>query len=258
MTSGSGGRWITGRYAVGQPRVRLICVPQAGAGAGAFSGWRKHLPDGVEMAPVELPGRGTRYGEPMPDGVDALADALFEGLLPELDPPYLLFGHSLGGALAYEASRRIQQAGLPAPLATLVSGSRAPQTPSLRTMSAAADDALLAWVLRNGGLPEELLEYPGFVEEIIRAVRADLRYAEEYLVPEPAALGWPLHVFGGTEDEITPPEQLPRWQRCAAGEFGVTMLPGGHGFPHADPEAMLAAVRAVPAVRAVLPQPPLP
>jgi surfactin synthase thioesterase subunit len=244
MTSGSGDRWITGRHAVGVPQVRLVCIPQAGAGAGAFSGWRAFVPEGVELAPVELPGRGTRYGLPMPEGCEALADALFEGLLPELDMPYLLFGHSLGGALAYEVSRRVQRHGLRAPLATLVSGSRAPQVPSLRTMSVVDDPTLQAWVARNGGLPDELLQYPSFVEEILRAMRADLRYAEEYLVPDPEPLAWPLHVFGGTEDEITPPDQLPRWRRCAAGEFSVTMLPGGHGFPHAAPGALLAAFRS--------------
>ncbi len=235
--------WITGRYAVGEPEVRLICTPQAGAGAGAFSNWRRHLPEGVELAPVELPGRGTREKEPLPADVEELADALFEGLRAELTMPYLLFGHSLGGLLAYEVARRIEARGLPAPLAVLISGARAPQVPSLRTMSDVDDDRLLGWIADNGGLPRELLSYPSFVAEILRAIRTDLRYAEQYLLPDPPALSSPLHVFGGLDDEITPPEQLPRWERVAGGEFSVTMLPGGHAFPHTDPAALLGFVR---------------
>jgi hypothetical protein len=126
-------RWITGRLTAGAPHVRLICLPQAGGGVGAFSSWRAHLPDGVELAPVELPGRGTREADPMPARFDDLVDALYKGLLPELDVPYVLFGRSFGGALAYELTLRIEERGAPAPFATLVSASRAPQTPPTGT-----------------------------------------------------------------------------------------------------------------------------
>ncbi|RAG87110.1 thioesterase [Streptacidiphilus pinicola] len=235
--------WITGRYAVGEPTVRLICVPQAGAGAGAFSGWRRHVPEGVELAPVELPGRGTREREPHPEDVTALAEAVFQGLRPELTMPYVLFGHSLGGLLAYEVARRVEAQGLREPLAVLISGARAPQTPSLRTMSDVDEDRLLDWIAANGGLPQEILSYPSFVAEILRAVRTDLRYAEQYLEPDPTRLRSPLHVFAGADDAITPPAYVPLWERCAGGDFRVTTLPGGHAFPHTDPAALLRHVQ---------------
>ncbi|MCX4725063.1 thioesterase II family protein [Streptomyces sp. NBC_01306] len=241
----SDNEWITGRHAVGTPRVRLIALPQAGAGAGAFAGWRGRLPAGVELAPVQLPGRGTRAHEPTPADVHALADALFQAVRPELTMPYVLFGHSFGGSLAYELAVRVQQHRLRAPLATLISGSRAPQTPTLRTMSDRDDDTLSVWLARNGGLPKVLLNDEWFLGEILRVVRMDLRWAESYYVPDLVPLNCPLHVFGGAEDEITPPEQLPLWARCTTGEFTVTVLPGGHSFPHSDPDALLAAAQRV-------------
>ncbi|GID90959.1 thioesterase [Amorphoplanes digitatis] len=237
--------WIVGRHSAGPAGLRLICVPQAGAGAGAFAGWRRHLPAGVELAPVELPGRGTRQDEPLPPEVATLADDLFQGLRPELSMPYVLVGHSLGGSLAYEVARRVEAHGLRAPLALVVSGSRAPHVASLRTMSDKDEPALRGWLTANGGLPAELLDYPSFLETILQAVRADLRYAESYLVTDPPALRCPLHVFGGLDDDITPPDQLGHWRRCAAGAFSVTTMRGGHSFPHADPGAMLAAIRGL-------------
>ena len=134
-----------------------------------------------------------------------LAEALFQGLRAELTMPYVLLGHSLGGLLAYEVARRVQAAGLRAPQAVMISGSRAPQTPSLRTMSDAEEGRLLGWIADNGGLPREIMQFPGFVAEILRAIRADLRYAEEHVLPDPPRLACPLHVFGGTDDAITPP-----------------------------------------------------
>ncbi|MFJ7626665.1 thioesterase II family protein [Streptomyces sp. NPDC097595] len=235
-------RWVSGRLAVGTAHTRLICVPQAGAGAGAFAGWRRHIPPGFELAPVELPGRGTRQDEPMPDGFDELAERLLAGLEPEFTMPYALFGHSFGGALVYELSRRIAARGLPAPVATLVSGFRAPHTPPPATMSQASDEGLLDWLLRNGGLPEELLAYPEFLAQIMHTMRVDLRFAESYLLAGPDPLPGPLHVFGGADDEVTRADGLPEWRHCAGAGFSLTLLPGGHHYPHADPAAMVAAL----------------
>lgn len=235
-------RWIAGRCRAGTPRVRLICIPQSGGGAGAFSSWRAHLPDGVELAPVELPERGTRARERMPVGMGALADALYEGLRPELDMPYLLFGHSFGGMLAYEVAVRAERDHVRAPLAALISGTRAPQVPPRRRLAHSDERTLLTWLSDNGGLPAELLDYPAFLTEVTRAVRMDLGYAESYLVPQPTRIDTPLYAFGGADDLVTPPDALPHWERCAAGEFTVTTLPGDHGYPYADPGAMMAAI----------------
>ncbi len=234
--------WVAGRLAVGEPRVRLICVPQAGAGPSAFAGWRQSVPDGWELAPVELPGRGKRSSEPVPDRFEVLADALFEGLADELTMPYVLFGHSFGGSLAYEVARRVEAAGARAPLAVVVSGSRAPQVGTPHAMSQRPDDELVQWLVDNGGLPTAVLKYTGFVRLVVNAVRGDLRLAAQYLVAEPTPLRCPLHVFGGAEDQVVPPDLLDPWKSCAAGEFSLTVMPGGHMFPHTDPAATIAAV----------------
>jgi len=98
-----------------KPRLRLFCVPQAGCGAWAFHGWSGRLPPGVELMPIELPGRNTRRGEP-PDAhatLEALAkaavDALAEPHFAEDAPEYALFGHSVGAWLAFEMTLEIER-----------------------------------------------------------------------------------------------------------------------------------------------------
>ncbi|NEE49023.1 alpha/beta fold hydrolase, partial [Streptomyces sp. SID8455] len=99
--------WVSARFTVGNPRLRLICLPPAGSGAGAFHAWRPYVPEHLELVPVELPGRGSRIDEPVPDDLDALVEALLHGLEPELNLPYALFGHSFGAVVAYELALRI-------------------------------------------------------------------------------------------------------------------------------------------------------
>lgn len=179
----------------------------------------------------------------MPPTVYDVADDLFEGLRPEFDLPYILFGHSFGGLLAYEVVRRVQDAGLREPLAVLIAGARAPHVPTRRPMGHADDSALLAWLVANDGLMREVLAYPDFLASILRGIRADLRYADSYLVPDPPAVRCPLHVFAGADDDVIPAEELPRWKHCAGDDFSVTVFPGGHSFPREQAAALFAAIR---------------
>ncbi|MGW0395596.1 thioesterase II family protein [Streptomyces sp. NPDC003042] len=236
--------WVSARYTVGHPRMKLICLPHAGGGAGSFAAWRPYVPEGIELAPVELPGRGSRIGEPVPQALEPLVEELLDGLRPELTMPYALFGHSFGAVLAYELTRRIEREdGLRAPSVLVASGSRAPHLPLGRTGIADGDDEqLIAWMWRNGGLPAELLEFPDFLTDLLLPVRSDLMLAERYLLPEPAAVGCPLFAFAGAQDDVSTLAQVEAWAPYTSAAYRMRVLPGGHSFPQSRPEAALTAV----------------
>ncbi|MGW9400964.1 thioesterase II family protein [Streptomyces sp. NPDC055642] len=236
--------WIAGRRAAGRPRLRLFCLPPAGGSAASFNVWRPHLPQGVELAPVELPGRGSRLEEPVPYALEPLVDALFEAVRGEFDAPYALFGHSFGAVVAYELTRRIErQGGLRAPAALVVSAHRAPHVPLGRELlTGSSDRRLAAWLHRCGGLPAELLEHPGFLSDLLRAVRADLEIAERYLLPGPAPVRCPLVVLAGADDDVCVPAAVEPWAAYGAAPPRMHVVPGGHSYPRTHPEATLTAV----------------
>jgi len=238
VSPASAGSWITGRVARGTARVRLIGLPQAGGGAGAFRSWRRHLPDGLELAPVELPGRGTREAEPIPERFEDLVEALVAGTRSERDMPYALFGHSFGAVLAYELALRAETA----PLCLIVSASRAPHLPAERRMSGAAEPELLRWLAETGGLPPELLEFPDFLRQVLAPIRRDMAFAEEYLVAEPTPVTCPLYAFAGADDQVITAEQVMGWAGCTTAGFRSTIFPGGHSFPSTSPAELVAAI----------------
>jgi medium-chain acyl-[acyl-carrier-protein] hydrolase len=90
-------------------RVRLFCFPYAGAGASMFHRWPDALRSDVEVLPVQLPGRETRYREPLHRRIEPLAAALATALGPALDRPFAFFGYSLGGLLAFETARELRR-----------------------------------------------------------------------------------------------------------------------------------------------------
>src|SRR4051812_48826937 len=108
-----GGRWVFTNGAA-DAAVSLVCVPHAGAGASAYASWRHLLPADVLLHSVQLPGREDRLGEPLPADLGAVADRV----APCLDRqtrsrPLVLFGHSMGGLLAYALAQRLEEAGRP-------------------------------------------------------------------------------------------------------------------------------------------------
>ncbi|GHE75308.1 thioesterase [Streptomyces longispororuber] len=239
-------RWVTGRLAAGEPRVRLLCFPQAGGAAGAFSVWRPHLPDGLELAPVELPGRGTRGAEPLPTDLDTLVATLVDALATEFTRPYALFGHSFGGLLAYELALAAQRHGIAPPRAVLVSGARPPHLPPTAEPVQERDDAgLLRWLRATGGMPENLLRHTGYVRSVLAAVRADLTLGTRHRRAEPAPLDCPLHTFGGSEDPVVSPGELRQWQPYATSGVRVTLYPGAHFYLYDDPARLLGDIAAV-------------
>ncbi|MDX3193718.1 alpha/beta fold hydrolase [Streptomyces sp. MN03-5084-2B] len=237
--------WVVGRVATTRPSLRLVCLPQAGAGSGSFTGWRAHLPVGVELAPVELPGRGTRVADELPGTVDELADQLHVGLAGEFRLPYLLFGHSFGGMLAYELARRIERDGGRAPLATVVAASRAPHVEPGDRLGNADGERLIRWLVAHDGIPRELFRFPDYLRSALSAIRADLALAEAHFVPSPVPLRSALHVLGGAEDRVVPPGALGAWSACAAGDFSLTVLDGGHDFPRTRPAAVLGKLKTI-------------
>lgn len=152
---------------------------------------------------------------------------------------------------AYELTLRIERAGLRPPSALLASAFRAPHLPLTRgPVSAGSDEELIAWLLRTGGLPRELLAFPDFLSVLLRAVRGDLALAEGYVVPHPVAVGRPLFTFAGEDDPVAPLAQVRPWAAYTPAEHRTRVLPGGHSFPGTHPrQTMKAVLDALPALR---------
>lgn len=68
--------------------IRLICFHHAGGGASAFRGWREYLPSGVDVCPVQLPGREDRLREKPYRQMVPLVRNLAEELETYLNQPF--------------------------------------------------------------------------------------------------------------------------------------------------------------------------
>ena len=138
-----GGSWFPPLRPDGRSLVRLFCLPWAGGGASAYRAWKRAMPEAIEVCPVQLPGREDRVSEPPFRRVEPCIAALTAAIVPRLDRPYALFGHSMGAILAFELVHALRRRGLHPPVRLFVAAHRAPRVPSKRPASSMGSDGEL-------------------------------------------------------------------------------------------------------------------
>ncbi|MEV7184271.1 alpha/beta fold hydrolase [Kitasatospora sp. NPDC093102] len=228
----------------GRPARRLVCLPHAGGSAGLFHPWAGRLGPGVELLAARYPGRQERIAEPCAQSMPELADALTAALLPELDLPIALFGHSMGASLAYEVALRLERLHGVRPYGLYVSARRAPHLVRPKPVYLGGDRAIVEEVRRLGGTDAELLADPDLYELVMPAIRADFRIVGTYH-PQP---GHPVHCpvagYLGDGDPEVGPEDLRGWSEVTAGGFELVVLPGDHFYLNWQRDALVRDLAA--------------
>ncbi|MFE9632379.1 thioesterase II family protein [Streptomyces sp. NPDC006463] len=226
-------------------KSRVVCLPFAGGSADAYRSWSAVFPQSTELIAPELPGHGRRLAE-LPE--ENVADVV-KGLLPHLgDPaaPLILFGHSMGGLLAYGVCQALCALGAP-PRGLVISAMAPPELIDVRANHSLADDpdALLEHVARLGATPAEVLSSPQMRALLLRPLQADYRLLGMARTSPAQPVTVPLYALAGDEDVVHPPDQVAEWQRHARQWKGLRVLPGGHFFPwQSDTVPRFLAARA--------------
>lgn len=167
--------------------VSLVCIPYGGGSAVNYRPLADALPAEVALWALELPGHDpSRADEPV-EPIDRVATRCVEEILARVQTAVVIYGHCLGGALAVEVARRLEAAGRPVHgviLAGTLPSARLPgrffswvnrHLPGDRWVSSRAYHDFLKAM---GGFDDVMTADDR--EFLIRALRHDLREAEEY------------------------------------------------------------------------------
>jgi medium-chain acyl-[acyl-carrier-protein] hydrolase len=227
-------------------RCRLICLPFAGGGVSAFRAWARGFPSDVEVLVAQLPARESRLREQPFDSIWDMADWLLPEIIAGGDLPYALFGHSMGGLVAYELAVALERMNERPPSSVFISARRAPDERLDEPPIADLPDRefLDALQCRYNAVPEAVRGEPELLELLLPALRADLRAIEGYTPRMVHRLACPVHVYGGLDDRRPLPSELAGWQRFARQPVRTRLFPGGHFFITSRRDDVIADIMA--------------
>src|SRR3546814_3174959 len=178
--------------------------------------------------------------------MDVAVEAVCTAVLPLLDRPFVIFGHSLGALVAYRTALSLERAERRYALHLFCSAFRAPHLPRFRPSLLRLPDAELVTELRrHGGISDAVAEHDELLALAVPLLRDDLMLAEGYSHDEAMPLAAPVPAIGGEQDELASRQELAGWEPYTTGCFRLLTYPGGHFFLVEDRERVIADIAAV-------------
>ncbi|WP_374289818.1 thioesterase II family protein [Desulfovibrio desulfuricans] len=211
----------------------LFCIPHAGGNAAYFAQFCALFPAAIGVRPLDLPGKGRRFREPLPTSMEVMGRDLFAQMRPTaLNRPYAIFGHSMGGLLAFVCARMASEANIPLPKAIFISSVHAPDKINTGIPGPVAQlppGKLWDHVVRMGGTPPDVAHSNEFRSYIEPLLAADFAAVESWQPAPCPPLPMPIHIVLGSEDIITEADAL-HWQKLSAAPCTVRTFSGGHFY----------------------------
>lgn len=211
-------------------KLRILCFPYAGGSSATYLPWESSLRKDIEVAVVQLPGRGSRLFDAPYQTMKDLAQSLFLEYTEVASMPSIFFGHSMGARVAYELMSMLYQQGGELPVHMIASGSVAPCVENRKDPTYHLPDEQFIEKLRTlGGSPEEVLSNREVMELLLPALRSDFKIIETYSNKDGHIIPTKLSVFAGDQDDIEL-EELELWFKHFEYTTGIHWIEGGHFF----------------------------
>lgn len=212
-------------------QITIYCLPHAGGGAHSYMTWQSILPETVHWKPIELSGHFSRSNEPLYTSFEDAVDDIFKQIAGQLNGHFALFGHSMGGALAYEVALRFEALLPECLLRHVVISSVMP--PHLRRTQTAyyrfTDESFKNHLAELGALSKDLMAHEMFVQGFLPSIRADYEIFERYKRHNIESLKSDLTVFYGNK-EFDICSHMPYWKLYSQGNVHIKEFSGGHFY----------------------------
>lgn len=178
-----------------------------------------------------------------------LADDVAEAITSLAPLPSLLVGHSLGGYLGLEVTRRLLGTPQHTPSKLVVAACGAPRGgPAKSPIGHLEDEQFIDAVAhRYDGIPDAVRQHPELLAMVLPALRADIQMIESYDYQPSEPLPIDILAIGGTDDVGVGPHRLNEWRGLTSANFQMRLFPGGHFFLHPAPRREAGADASPPA-----------
>lgn len=199
-----------------------------------YTRWRRYLNPWIILHPVEMAGRGKRFQTPLYQSFPEAVEGLYQLMRPELErqSAYAFFGHSMGGSLAYELTRKLVALNYPEPVHLFISGRNPPHIKKEEKIyHLLPDEEFRKAIVEMGGTPPEVFEHQELLDIFLPILRADYKILETYeSPPQENKFQCPITVLCGDQDRDISKDEMDEWRNYTTSQFAGYLFEGGHFF----------------------------
>ena len=222
----------------------LFTIPFAGGNRFAFKRYNEFLEDSFNIYPLELAGRGERFSEELISDIYDVRDDLFNQIKENLNGEYVIYGHSLGGLLAYLLTLLLEDKQLPLPTKLVISGRANPSMKPITIKYNLSKDKFIESLKELGGMPSDFFKHPELFELFEPILRTDFQLVECFDFKEKRQIDTKISVLYGKEEAFSRIEAM-RWREFTIDKtIDFHEFQGDHFFIYNHIETICKIIRA--------------
>ncbi len=226
--------WIIPIYVPINVKQQLFAFHHAGASSSIFYAWKDYLDNKTALYAIELPGRGTRFGEELIDDIDFIIDNITKAIVPFIDDKKIyFFGHSMGGVLAYEVILLLIQKKILQDTHLIVSAVSPPKYKQISFVEEHLYDneKFEKILLQYDGIDQLLLENDEFKKVFFPIIRADFKAMFRYKRNvEKKPIDANITCILADNDKFVSIEKGLYWKEYTSKLFNFNIVKGKHLF----------------------------
>ncbi|WP_336821957.1 thioesterase II family protein [Staphylococcus capitis] len=209
----------------------LFCIPYAGGSKNIFSPLKTHIIDTVTIKPLELPGHGTRFSEPLKKNIEDMADDITNKIIEYGEKNFSILGYSLGAIILYETYFKLKNRGFSLPK-NLIICSKEPigYKKKFDDVNNMSNFTFKNFIRNIGGTPEEVLNNKELWELIAPILKNDFIALDNYENKQKnEQCKSSIYVFVGNSDNIDK-NLIYKWSDIAYNRINYKFFEGSHFF----------------------------
>lgn len=219
-------------YTENKPQLFLLHF--AGGSCYSFDFLKKNMNADIEFIPLEIPGRGRRFGETLLKNKELVIQDYFNQIKKLRNKQtYVIYGHSMGATIGLSVTKKMEDFG-DAPNCLVVSGNAGPGVKEFEGEKENKrylmnDEEFKVELRELGGVPEEVLKNDDLYHFFNPIMRADFEVLEKDEDSEiDFVLKTSIYALMGSEEKCM--GKIENWSRFTSGEFQFRILEGDHFF----------------------------
>ncbi|MBA2213295.1 thioesterase II family protein [Sellimonas intestinalis] len=154
-------------------KIILYTIPFAGGSSFSYSSWNKYLDSDIELVNLDYSGHGKRMDEKLFDNFDDVVNDILQCIVNHHNKSrFMIYGHSMGGMVAYFVSHILQDKFHMNPDCLFIGGCPSPKFFS-RNRKKYQYDEIVDQMIRDNRITPEIAESNEFKTQIYPIIEND-------------------------------------------------------------------------------------